>query len=210
MTKLLLHDYGASLKYHYKPTNGENAGKKLNFEDLLLLDMASANDSASSSQEMLVLVQNYRTVCGNNTTECNNDATHWCSHCKTIGYCCREHQSAHWKTGHRETCKALLKHRRLVKKVHCLKYCPVEKVQLVGLVSAKELNGLIGRRISFDETAERYKIVFDNPDQPSRRVKEVNFVVLDEDGMNQEQLEINAAAESRLQRRLVKERKNEI
>jgi hypothetical protein len=29
-----------------------------------------------------------------------------CSSCQGVRYCCREHQAAHWKAGHKEVCKA--------------------------------------------------------------------------------------------------------
>jgi hypothetical protein len=29
-----------------------------------------------------------------------------CSKCKGVRYCCREHQVAHWKAGHKEVCRA--------------------------------------------------------------------------------------------------------
>lgn len=43
---------------------------------------------------------------------CGVRATKNCSNCKAYHYCCREHQSAHWKGGHKKECLEIQKIRR--------------------------------------------------------------------------------------------------
>ncbi|PRP77339.1 ubiquitin specific protease 42 [Planoprotostelium fungivorum] len=38
---------------------------------------------------------------------CNKPASLWCSKCKAVNYCCRDHQVDHWKKGHKTQCMIL-------------------------------------------------------------------------------------------------------
>lgn len=38
---------------------------------------------------------------------CNCAATKHCSQCKKVNYCTRDHQTFHWKNGHKEICKGM-------------------------------------------------------------------------------------------------------
>ena len=85
----------------------------------------------------------------------------------------------------------------------------MEKIQIIGLVSRHELNGLIGRKIKFSATTQRYNILFDHPDQVGVTVKEENFVVVDEEGMDEEQCAVNVVAKEAQQLRLSRDRKSQ-
>jgi hypothetical protein len=67
-----------------------------------------------------------------------------------------------------------------MKKVKETGGCAIVKIQLVGLISKPELNGLVGTRSTFNTETKRYVCVFDDPNIPCVNVKEKNFVELDD------------------------------
>jgi hypothetical protein len=90
---------------------------------------------------------------------------------------------ATWRSsvmGHKDTCKDIKKYRHKMKKVKETGGCAIVKIQLVGLISKPELNGLVGTRSTFNTETKRYVCVFDDPNIPCVNVKEKNFVELDD------------------------------
>ena len=65
--------------------------------------------------------------------------------------------------------------------------CAIIKIQLVGLISKPEFNGLIGTRSTFDNITKRYLFVFDDDTLPCVNVKEKNFFVVLDDDTNDDQ-----------------------
>ena len=91
------------------------------------------------------------------------------------------------ENGHRETCQEIIAYRDKVEKVKQTGGCAIIKIQLVGLISKPEFNGLIGTRSTFDNITKRYLFVFDDDTLPCVNVKEKNFFVVLDDDTNDDQ-----------------------
>jgi hypothetical protein len=201
---MLTRQFGASLK---KCIGGKrHVGEELNGRFLETIEMV--NESAGSAgkndkegihrrketKRLMHVLQRFQ-QCSQGRINCDETETEnrFCGRCKTVSYCCRKHQREDWHT-HKTICKEIQKYRALVEKVKSINGYPIVKVQMHGLKSKPEWNGLIGTRSLFNQTKHRYLIVFDDLNLPNVHMKEENIVVLDDGKMNDEQERMNTAA----------------
>jgi len=199
---MFVQGYGANLKYKYafggKPS--------LTLVEMVNLMLASSTNVklTKAMHKMKAVFQSFKT-CAHGRNNCAQKAKNQCQRCKTVRYCCVEHQREDWNLvhaipdpkwyedavlggatwrssvkGHKDTCKNVQKYRQRMKKVKETGGCAIVKIQLVGLISKPELNGLIGTRSTFNTETKRYLCVFDDPEIPCVNVKKKNFVELDD------------------------------
>ena len=204
---MLVQQFGASLKKCYG--GKRHVGSEINGRFLETIegvneaigaaqipkDDTTYNARRAETLRLEHVLQKFQ-KCSQGRIKCDVKETknRWCSRCKTVSYCCQEHQRDDWKT-HKITCKEIQKYRKLVKKVKRIDGFPIVKVQIQDLKSKPEWNGLIGTRSMFNQTKNRYLIVFDDLSLPNVHMKKSNLVVLDDNGkMNDEQQRINTLA----------------
>ena len=199
---MFVQGYGANLKYKYafgdKPS--------LTLVEMVNLMLASSTNvkSTKAMHQMKAVLKSFK-ACAHGRNGCTKKAKNQCQRCQTVRYCCVEHQREDWNRvhdipdpkwykdaafggatwqssvmGHKDTCKNIKKKLHKMNKVKDTGGCAIVKIQLVGLISKPELNGLVGTRSTFNTETKRYVCVFDDPNIPCVNVKEKNFVELDD------------------------------
>jgi ubiquitin len=180
IAKVMCINYGCKDRFQKYDTSR----KKLQCHNFMqecqsLFRSASDPEIKLALTAMIDMLKLFKT-CAYGRIDCSTKCPDKKCSCKTIKYCCMEHQSLDWPN-HRSFCKHIQKYRALVQRVKENNGYPVTRVQLCGLKSRSELNGLFGTRSEYNEEKQRFMILFDDPGIPSVNVKESNFVVLDDE-----------------------------
>ena len=190
---MFVRKFGASIKYKYTCTFREEH-QSVTLREMVALMISSNSHPTIYLRQMQTLLADFKACAHGGSShgrlvenQCDQEAKKKCQRCKTVRYCCTEHQRVDWKNGHRETCQEIIAYRDKVEKVKQTGGCAIIKIQLVGLISKPEFNGLIGTRSTFDNITKRYLFVFDDDTLPCVNVKEKNFFVVLDDDTNDDQ-----------------------